>query len=403
MKKVYKMSISILLSMLMIFSLQGVDAAEHSEQNPLDIHNDEFYITQMENIETYNEILDGLGLNEGYKPLNNYSSYADCYGGAYVDASTGSLVVLSTEMSPEFKNAISSYTSKDSRIMYQECEISYNEIATAIEKITELVGYLDEQGIFIDGVYDDIKNGHVIVEVRELDQEKENTIRSYAPYNFLVFQNSENVVPLASVGPGSECYNEFDDLRGSVGFPAELDGKKGFVTAAHVADRPYFDIKSGNVIVGTTIKTAASAGPTIKADAAFVETTEETALTNVFMPGGVITVWTPGQLPVGTTLFTYGKETKLISGEITSTLVSKRLIFSELSLYVMVSGYYDVTVACDHGDSGGPAMVYLGYGNGQSRYSIAGVVSQGTGSHTLISPYKNIVEQLGIQFIYVTS
>ena len=403
MRKAQRVLISIILSISMIFSLQGVNAAERHEQNLSDGHNDEFYITQMKSLTAYNDILDGLGLNRGAKSLKSYSSYADCYGGAYINGSTGSLVVLSTDISPEFKDAISTCTNEGVKITYQECEISYSEIITAIEEITELMEYFDEQGIYIDSVYDDIKNGRVIVEVRELDQEKENAIRSYAPYDFLIFKASENVVPLASVGPGSECYNEFDDLRGSVGFPASLDGKKGFVTAAHIAERPYYDIKLGNEIVGKTIKTAVSAGHNIKADAAFVEASKGTALTNTFMNGGMITGYVARELPLDTTLYTYGQTTKLVSGKITSVNASSRLVFHGVSREAILTGSYRTTVPCRHGDSGGPAMILLGFSEGQNRYSIAGIVSQGTGIYTEISPYKNIVEQLGIQFIYVAS
>ena len=67
-------------------------------------HDEAFFINQTESIEQYNRLLDGFKKASAHTLRARASAeeptYADYYGGAYIDDDTGKLVVLITDTAP---------------------------------------------------------------------------------------------------------------------------------------------------------------------------------------------------------------------------------------------------------------------------------------------------------------
>lgn len=85
----------------------------------------------------------------------------------------------------------SSLAEGNENVRDQLCDVSYAEITEAIDTVTNHLIELYDCGVNIPFVRDDILNGHVVIGVVDLDQEKEAAIRAIADYDFLVFEDAE--------------------------------------------------------------------------------------------------------------------------------------------------------------------------------------------------------------------
>lgn len=123
------------------------------------------------------------------------------------------------------------------------------------------------------------------------------------------------------------------------------------------------------------------------ADASFVNLTTGNTISSEVVNGYRIVSARTDKIPEGTVVM-YGQETGLSTGKI--------IKYEENGFYDDENEYFFQNFAiADYksapGDSGGPVLVY----NGGSSYSLIGIHSCGDG-YALFSPYKNIVDELGV-------
>lgn len=124
------------------------------------------------------------------------------------------------------------------------------------------------------------------------------------------------------------------------------------------------------------------------ADASFVNLTTGNTMYSEVVNGYRIVSARTDEIPEGTVVM-YGQETGLSTGKI--------MYYGENGFYDDENGYFFQNFAvADYqsaeGDSGGPVLVF----NGASNYSIIGINSAGGDGASLFTPYKNIVDELGV-------
>lgn len=402
MKKLLRMTVIAALSVVLLFSLQGMSAVEHTTPDPLDIHDDEFYTTLTESIKTYNDIQDGLNSEVYSTSSGNSRDYNDYYGGAYIDEETGELIVLVTELTPTVTNEISTYAKRGGNIRYQLCDVSYAEITEAIDTVTDHLAELYDCGVDITSVRDDILNGCVVIGVVDLDQEKEAAIRAVADYAFLVFEDSEGVNAEATYTFGSQIDTIREDAlpgtyigSSTLGFAARMDGQEGFVVAGHAGWVYGQTFKSGDTVLGHLTKTAAYSSFTT-ADASFVEKENGVSIANAKGGARIVSASTD-QLPVNTPIYMFGFKTKGTSGKVcgtNSTFSPIRLDGKKMFVENCTYGDYHSL----RGDSGGP-VVLIGAQGGNTYYRLAGIHTGSGNGYAYFSPYSNIVNELGVSYI----
>lgn len=402
MKKLLRTVVITVLSVVLLFSLQGMSAVKHTAPDPLGVYDDEFYTTLTESIETYNNILDGLNSEVYSVSSENGKNYNDCYGGAYIDEETGELIVLVTELAPTATDEISTYAEGSENVRYQLCDVSYAEITEAIDTVTDHLAELYDCGVDITSVRDDILNGRVVISVVDLDQEKEAAIKAVADYDFLVLEDSEGGNPEASYAIGSQINTIREDAlpgtydgSSSLGFAARMDGQEGFVVSGHAGWVYGQTFKSGNTVLGHLTKTAAYSSTTT-ADASFVNKESGISITNSLGEARILSASTY-QLPVNTPILLIGYVTGGTSGKVCGT--NGTAIYTRHDgqrMYISNCTYGDYSSS--NGDSGGPVVRVSAQG-GNTYYTLAGIHVGTFNGYKYFSPYSNIVNELGVSCI----
>ena len=123
------------------------------------------------------------------------------------------------------------------------------------------------------------------------------------------------------------------------------------------------------------------------ADASFVNLTTGNTMYSEVVNGYRIVSAQTGKIPDDTVVYAYGAMTGLSSGKI--------IDYGVPGDYSNGNEFTDFALAdykAAPGDSGGPVMVF----NGASNYSIIGINSAGGDGASLFTPYKNIVDELGV-------
>lgn len=399
-----KMIIRLLCPFFVIILLCGsqnvASASRVNESIPLDIHDIQYYEAQKRSIEQYNQILENI--ESAYS--NESRIYPDNYGGAYIKEETGELVILMTDMQNDNIMYTENVSDKNG-ISYELCDVSYNELIEAVDIITDNMENLREKGIHIVSASAQPQNGQVVVRVKELSQDKIYEIRKFADFNFLVFQDSEEIQLEAMYNKscGSAFYNPSLDKSGSIGFPANLNGERGFVTAGHVAGKVDSTCEhvSGNTFIdaGITKSTTLQDKTSISADAAFVKATNDNVAFNNEVGAGVLWGASTYELPLNVTVCKFGCATRYSAGKLIST-------YTNVSFKDYYGKYYEMRGVCEaeynsaNGDSGGPVVMYDGNYGSQSKYTLIGIHhgSIKNGGNAIFSPYANIVNALGVSF-----
>lgn len=402
-----KRFVTMILSVIMLLSI-GVtpvfaasETETHAQQDALEayfleLHSNEFYITQMESIKTYNQLLQSMEMYAMTNSSSADSQYWDYYGGAYIDDQTGKLVVLVTDLSSFTLNKMRTFSRNGDSIQFQLCDTPYNQILNAIEILSENIEYLESQGVYIDSIRDDVLNNCVVVDMQELNPSKIAIVKTVADYDFLHFKNSEGITLDVSVEAGTGIYNVNTNMLSTLGFAATLDGEPGFVVSGHSAKTigDEFATDAEELTIGTVIATAWRNKST--ADAAFVQAARRITPTNELASGsGNIWGTTSYRLPANTTISMLGQESGLTSGKLQSYSVT-----SNHASGITIYDQWCATYSSDGGDSGAPIMLYEGKYD-VSRYTLLGIHSgRNTKSNvSYFTPYQNIVDELGIEFI----
>lgn len=300
----------------------------------------------------------------------------------------GELVILTTDMSAPVVNGIQSAAGGDRIIL--PCAVSLNEMSETIKLLGNHIVPLNAQGVEVVEIRDDILSGKVIVSVIDLDEEKEEIIRTVVDCDYLKFQNADNGCrPFDNIEAGAEITNMGTGSSATMGFAALRNGSLGFVTAGHfghaVLDGIYYEDK----LIGRVEKVSYHDGMT--ADASFIgivrsRVTPVAEVVNGYRIASARTT----ELPANSTVSMYGMMSGLETGKIVSYNVEKK--YEDGYTF---KNFASTTCSGQPGDSGGPVLVY----NGGYNYSLIGIISGGNSTYSYFTPYKNIVEELGITCI----
>ena len=368
-------------------------------QEPTD-YSREFYLTQAQSVETYNDILRNFVLQSdsavGRTVINDEEDdeirYPDYYGGAYIEEATGELIVMITEDSEYIYENINMCT--DGEFKYEICDVSYNEMTEIIEKLSEQIEYFDDLGIEITSIQDDILGGVVQVGVNELTERKADIITEVIGCDFLQFVEGENETEVAVAGGGHGIVSTNNGASSTIGFAATRGGVEGWVIAGHAVNAIGEGINiHGTALIGTAVATAYRNDST--ADAAFIRSNGFHIPTNALARTGCYILGASTlDFPVNTVVYMLGNVSGLTSGRITSTNATTRP-----SDDIILLNQTRATYASVGGDSGAPILFYDGNFGGKISYTLLGI-HHGTGaSGKYFSKYSEIVEQLGVRCI----
>lgn len=397
-KRIVSMLMAVLMAISVISTTALATAKEITDelQDPLEIHNNEFYINQMDSIRIYNQLLQDMK-NET-QAYSNYaeSIYPSYYGGAYIDNQTGNLIVLVTDLPLGTHSQISTFAQDYASVQFKTCAVSYNQILDAIEILSDNIDLLESRGVHIDTIRDDVLNNCVVVDVQDSSSEKIETIKSIANFEFLHFQDSNGLTFDSTIRAGSGIYNVDTNNALTFGFAAELRGKPGFVTAGHAVETigdQFATDDADEILIGTASATAWYNRST--ADAAFIEANRGIIPSNLLVGSGDLWGASSWEFPIGTTIFMRGARSGLTSG----TLQSRNATSNHEGGVKLYHQWYG-TYTARGGDSGAPVMTYDGNFDGP-RYILIGIHSgRNTQSQiSYFSPYENIVDELGITFV----
>ena len=261
------------------------------------------------------------------------------FGGTYFNGRK--LVVLIKGYDRQGINDIQKRIGTSSFILYEKCSFSLNELNRLNDSLGEIyfnnTSLRNKLGWTAVGI-NQMEN-HVVVYLKDLSQDKISSFkREVSNSPMIIFKQMDEVDALNTVQPDSISFytratNALTNIHmgsgytctktlqasGSVGFRAKLNGKKGFVTAAHVLPATNLNVIFNSTTCGTVKKVVK--GPSV--DAAFVEINESR-----FYPTNV-TQWTkttlfssiiPYSSLTGKTVTAEGNATrKAITGKVTTT------------------------------------------------------------------------------------
>ena len=390
---------SLVVVIAMLFLVCNASAASPSEKTegiplPTD-HDRTYYVTQWASIEAYHRLLDSFSADTSTYAHSddavNTSQYPDYFGGAYLD-DLGQLVILTTDISVSTTNKMRSATSDN--VIILPCSVSLNEMFDTMDRLSSCCDWLNEQGIKVSSFRDDILSGKVIVSVFDLTDEKEMAIQNVVSCNYLEFENAdvnckENAATTIKAGENVYRIGADDYHSSTVGFAATCNGLNGFVTTGHTFpkynDKVYY---GNNLSIGAVWKVSFHNNMT--ADASFILTDSPTAAVSQVVNGYRIASATTQEVPINTPVYMYGVASKLTSGKFISYRIGGELDISGYKFDEFAVASYP----SQDGDSGAPVLIY----NGASNYSLLGIHSA-SASMSYFTPYKNIVEALGVTLV----
>ena len=365
-----------------------------------------YYLTERKSLEAYRQILEGF--KEESAEVNGISGdddqtvtepeYPDYYGGAYIN-DDGKLVVLITKDSKiqgkeELNKNISDKIQLGSNYIIQECDVSFNELRRVQNLILEKDEMFESMGINITMTGISFSSGGKLkIWISDMTEEDEKVVRSYFDYDFLVFESGEECVNQVDLGGGYGVSDE-DGYDSTIGFSAKLGALKGYVVSGHAGYKKDMYFKYNGKKIGTVEKTAYYNKS--NADAAFVKSNGNFTPTNVLANAG--TIWsadTTNLFAEGTTVWMYGKISKLQSGKITAVSVATKSEEDQIGILNQNVASYK----SQNGDSGAPILYYDGNYGGKTRYVLLGVHKGRVSAGAVFSPYANIIKELGVTCI----
>lgn len=301
--------------------------------------------------------------------------------------------ILLTDCSEENLSEFRNFAG-DQNIKFEKCKYSYKALMNCIDSIVTNIDALNKQGVEIDELYEDVWKNKVIVSIRDLDAEKESSVRKLVNVEFIECKNSDGIVmePSSDIEGGYAITSTDNYASSTIGFCATRYGVEGYVIAGHAGDFVGEKFKYNGVIIGEVTDTAYYDNSF--ADAAFLEANSNGNTTDNVVPGDVIGGRST-DLPVGTTIYMYGKKSGLESGTILSNY--HIIKYDNIDIIDCVKASYD----SEEGDSGGPVLLYEGSYGGESQYTVLGVHSGNAtdGSYSTYSKYCNIEDELHISVI----
>lgn len=196
------------------------------------------------------------------------------FGGSYFNGSK--LVVLIKNNDKQGIKDVQKRIGTSSFILYKKCSFSLNELNKLNDDLGEIYfnkkSLRDKLGWTAVGI-NQMEN-HVIVYLKELCQEKISLFKQEVSSSpMIIFEQMDEIEALNTVQPDSIAFytraaNALTNIHmgsgytctktlqasGSVGFRAKLNGKKGFVTAAHVLPATNLSVVFNSKTCGTVKK-----------------------------------------------------------------------------------------------------------------------------------------------------
>lgn len=153
-------------------------------------HNNDFFVTQLESVQLYNQLLNGFeSETKTYAGQNKAArqKYPEYYGESYIDEKTGELIVLVKDVETDNLQEIKNFTSQSSLVTCEQCEVSYNVICEVMECLINRIDYILEQGTEIKSISEDIINGKVVVAIHNMDTRDKRLIQEIVACDFIEF------------------------------------------------------------------------------------------------------------------------------------------------------------------------------------------------------------------------
>lgn len=356
-----------IISFIFIFIISNyVYAGEKQEDLSADYSIQDIQAPQLEG---YFSMIESFNSKEGIL-------YPDTYGGAFFDENENLTIVI-TKNDDSIKDYYRKLTGlKNLGFIVHENSYDelYNNYLTTIEDLKNLTKLENKES----SVKIDIIEGDIDVEIYNMNYIDLNTVKnSFRASSMIdVSEMKTNNNFLADLDPGHEVNDS-----STVGFGATKDGKDGFIMAAHVC--------SSNQQI--TFKDTTSVCGVVKDrdlnswyDAAWVEASSSYTPTNEIRNGKDITAYTTVDLPIGTWVSFYGKESYTLSGEIDSNDWAGMVGATYFVDLIEVDFGNDCAV---NGDSGGPLYRNL-YG---SSVALMGICTAGDGDTTKFSKLEYMI------------
>lgn len=393
--------LAIIFAIIFCFSASTATAANNDVASTpiLTEYSNDFYVTQAESINVYNDLLDNFNASRSAtdKTKTDKQEYPDYFGGAYINHENGALVIKTKNASVQ--SSLQSITNKKvnatAKVEWEQCDISYNEMKAIVNDLSEQLPELEEMGISIGMMYIDVVAEKVVVGVRELSENKKTIISQLTDCDFINFTDVNKITNTVAIGPGYPA-TDSNGITSTIGFAATRLGVPGYVIAGHAGDVGD-SFSSQGYTLGNITHSAYTYMTT--ADAAFVrKTNANVSLSNIAKNNYVITSAEEGYLPQGTIVWKYGNRTQTTSGYTIGTDAIYHIVdeTEEYRIFNCVVATYDA----ERGDSGGPVMVYTG----NNEYKLYGIQSSiGNYIHngedidvSFFCTYGNIVDELNV-------
>lgn len=291
-------------------------------------------------------------------------SYPSYFGGMYINDDSTSLIlqIVKDSIPNEDSKSYSIYSkiiNMDGAIKVEYVKNSYAELQDVNNKVIEYykaVDYIVDKAEFKNFVanYIDVKNNTVVVELLDNSttspkslQELTNSFKNLVVDSDLIkFAQGKELIDQASLKAGQGITTKGQENNCSMGWRAKVDGKSGYITAAHCVNGLNDSLPTG------TVKKYKNSG---KVDAAFVQTTSSYTPSNSLMytSGSIKTLDNTvcPLLSVGTSIAHAGVESNYKAGQI------KALNYSGNYGGTVFTGLIATNYVSDGGDSGGAVFV----------------------------------------------
>ncbi len=322
------------------------------------------------------------------------SDALDFIGGYYINDDGIYTLQIVKDKIPTSKSR--AYTTYNEIINTNELKIEFVENSyDALNKINEqIISYFtnNENTIGLLANYVDVYNNRVVVELKELSENKVNEFKNKVTNSSSVnFTKGEIKVNTGNLNPGSQV----EPLIGcTVGFRAKMNNKNGYVTAGHC-------LKGHSEGTGINTGTIKKIRVNNTLDAAFVETYASYTPTNTlnYTLGSTKTINVTNSNPfftTGTPVGKAGRTTGARLGKITNLNWSGSLRdFENDGASIYHTGLIETDIYNKEGDSGAPVVLYSFSSTSGDLLGI-GIGGLNGGNTTFVNKISTITSGLGI-------
>ena len=273
----------------------------------------------------------------------NEPVYPDFIGGIYYNDDGNMVVQMVTDAqlgNTELMNAVDNFI-EEKDIIVEDVQFSYNEIKATMDALETLYFADDRPDTFenVDSIAEDTLNNRVEIRMRICNEEEIARFKETALNSPMIgfVQSSGPVEP--RIAPRINFLGGApNQMGGSIGYRARLNGADGFVTHGHNIKRGERVVINGH-IYGEVVRRQFSGN----VDAAFVQTTSRGIPSNSHSGGGAVSTTVRTYFRKGDAIAKIGNTSGKTTGVVTNTSVIAN----------GVSGLVETDCYAWSGDSGG--------------------------------------------------